>query len=463
MLTQALIGEAIGRAMQSERLPPAALEELRQRRFRELAQFAAERSPFYARHYAGIDLERVPLTELPPVTKKLVQEHFDEVVTDPRVRLAGVKEFCRGGGGRGSWYLDAFAVLMSSGTSGERGYFVLDGPALADAIALGYRQSNRGAAPAGAPPPPQRIAAVMLVEPFDAAGLLMRMIPESVGPKLLLDIRQDFPRVCAELNAFQPTLLSSFPYVLRMLAAAASEGRLGIRPTRITSSGDVLTESDRARVRAAFGVAPHDYYCSTEAPYVAWECDEHEGLHVNADSVVVESVDAANRPVPSGRLGEKLLLTNLANRALPLLRYEMSDQVELADGRCRCGCLLPRLRKVAGRVEHVLVFPAVDGGRAALIPEYLDEFIGGLDGLTNYQVIQEAPAKVTVNFIADPRADAERVRGLVGEALDRCFRRYGVAPGLAVEFRPVERLEPIRPGSSKVCHYWNRSGREGQA
>ena len=455
MLTQALVNAAIGRAMQGERLPPAALAELQERKWRELARYAAEHSPFYRELYRPLDLDRVVLADLPPVTKTRIQAAFDEVVTDPRVRLEGVRAFCRTPPGGEPWHMGAFAVMMSSGTSGQRGHYLMDGPALADAIAQGFRQSNR-AAP-GPAPEPQRIAAVMLVEPFDAAGLLMRLIPESLGPKELIDIRQDFAAVVEQLNDFQPTLLSSFPYVLRMLSAAAEDGRLRIRPRRITSSGDVLTASDRAGVRRALGVDPHDYYCSTEAPYIAWECDAHDGLHVNADYVLVESVDAQGRPTPPGRLGDKLLLTNLSNRLMPLIRYEMSDQVAFLDGPCRCGCLLPRIRKVAGRVEHILSLPAAAGGRAALIPEHIDEYVGGLDGLANYQVIQEGPARLTVNCIPQAGVDAARVEAAIRAGLDACFRRYGVAPGLSLDFRRVERLEPIRPGSNKVCHYWNRS------
>jgi phenylacetate-coenzyme A ligase PaaK-like adenylate-forming protein len=460
MLTQTLVGEAIGQAMQSERLPRPALLARQQQKLRELVRFAAAHSPFYARHYRTLDLERVALTELPPVTKPLIQSHFDEVMTDRRLTLAGVRDFCQGPAKRSPWYLGEFAILLSSGTSGQRGYFVLDGPALADAIAQGYRQSNRGAGPPSQSPP-HRIAAVMLAEPFDAAGLLLSLVPESLGPKLIIDIRQDFDEICRQLNEFQPSVLSSFPYLLRMLSRAARQGQLQIRPKRITSSGDVLTDSDRAHVHEAFGVELHNYYCSTEVPYLAWECDSHDGLHVNADYVLVESVDSRNNPVPLGRLGDRLLVTNLSNRAMPLIRYEMADQVEFSDEPCRCGCLLPRIRRVAGRVEHILSLPAVHGGRASLIPEHIDDFVGGLEGLDNYQVIQEERARLTVNFIPQAGAEPGPVQQRVRDALALCFERYGVAPDVTLAFHPVQHLEPVRPGANKVCHYWNRCGAEG--
>src|SRR5690242_14158542 len=95
MLTQALVADAMRQAMQGERLPPAGLAALQERKLRDLLRLAAERSPLHPRLYQGIDLERAALTDLPPITKEQVQSHFDEVVTDRRLNLEGVRQFCR--------------------------------------------------------------------------------------------------------------------------------------------------------------------------------------------------------------------------------------------------------------------------------------------------------------------------------------------------------------------------------
>lgn len=459
MLTQTLVESARVQAMQSERLAPAALAALQTEKLRALVRHAIAQSPFYARHYAGINPDSFALTDLPIVTKPQIQAAFDEVVTDRRLTRVGVADFVQSRNPGSPWHLGAFAVMLSSGTSGVRGYYVLDGEGLADVIAIGYRQSNRpGQGPPG-PPPPQRIAAVMLIEPFDSAGLLMRLIPDWVGTKLLLDLREDFAVICQRLNEFQPTLLSSFPYMLRLLCAASKDGRLKIQPKRITSSGDVLTDSDRRLVRETLGVEPHDYYCSTEASYIAWECDVHDGLHINADYVLIESVDKESRPVADGKLGDRLLLTNLSNRAMPLIRYEMSDQVTLDPRPCSCGCLLPRIRKVAGRIEHVLNLPGKSAGeRVPLIPEHIDDFVGNIADLACYQVIQEEADRLTINVVLAAHVNRESAESAVRNAMLECFRRYGVVETIRMEVRFGDRLEPIRAGSEKVCHYWNRSG-----
>jgi phenylacetate-CoA ligase len=455
MLTDALIADAMRRALASERLPPEELAALQEHKLRDLLRRAVERSPFYARLYQGIDTDRAPLADLPTITKDQVQRHFDEVVTDRRLNLEEVRRFCRNSTPETSpFHRGEFIVLQSSGTTGQRGCYVWDRDALADAIAVGYRQSNRDGVPAGQ----VRLAAVLQVDACDATNVLMSLAPPSVGARLLLDIRQELPRIVEELNAFRPTLLAAYPYLLWLLTEAAREGRLHIRPGRVVSSADVLTAGDRAAIRSTFGVEPYNYYCSTEVPYLAWECDAHEGLHVNADYVLLESVDAQNRPVPAGTLGDKILVTNLSNRVLPLVRYEMSDQVEWMTGDCPCGCRLPRIRTVAGRMEHLLSLPGQAEARVRLIEEYVDDIVGRLEGVARYQVIQEAPDRLTVNVIGRDGWPWDDVRRAVRGGLERCFRKYGVAADrVRLDVRPIEELEPVEPGARKVCRFWNRS------
>lgn len=161
--------------------------------------------------------------------------------------------------------------------------------------------------------------------------------------------------------------------------------------------------------------------------------------------------------MPPGVLGEKVLVTNLSNRAMPLVRYEMSDQVEFSTGPCPCGCRLPRVRTVAGRVEHILVLPGSAAGRVRLLEEHVDDFVGRLEAVAKYQMIQETPTRLTVNVVArDPRAWPE-TKGQTLEAIDRAFAKYRVDPGqIELELRPVEALEPVQAGSKKVCRFWNR-------
>jgi phenylacetate-coenzyme A ligase PaaK-like adenylate-forming protein len=87
----------------------------------------------------------------------------------------------------------------------------------------------------------------------------------------------------------------------------------------------------RAAIRRAWNIEPCEYYASTELPVVASSTPSHpRALEIFDDLAVVEVVGQDNHPVPAGTPGAKVLITNLEQRTLPLIRYELSDRVTLA-------------------------------------------------------------------------------------------------------------------------------------
>ena len=107
----------------------------------------------------------------------------------------------------------------------------------------------------------------------------------------------------------------------------------------------------------------------TEPAGIASECDLHGGMHLFEDLVITEVVDDKNRPVPPGIYGEKVLVTVLFSRTMPLIRYEMSDSVRPASSpRCPCGRPFALMDGIQGRAEDVLRLPAASGGQVSVQP-----------------------------------------------------------------------------------------------
>ena len=119
-----VISAALGQRRR-ERWTPEKIREWQNRRTLELARFAKERSPFYRRLYAGIDLSGpVRLSDLPVVDKVAIMEHFDEVVTDSTLHLSELQERL-GRPDVGTPFGKDYRLLSTAGTSGLRGLFVL--------------------------------------------------------------------------------------------------------------------------------------------------------------------------------------------------------------------------------------------------------------------------------------------------------------------------------------------------
>ena len=100
-------------------------------------------------------------------------------------------------------------------------------------------------------------------------------------------------------------------------------------------------------------------YGNREVMLMATECEEHDGLHVQAENLVVEVVvrrddTDGTRPAAPGELGE-VVVTDLHNLAMPFIRYATGDLATAADDSpCGCGRGLPRIASVEGRTSDVL-------------------------------------------------------------------------------------------------------------
>jgi hypothetical protein len=115
------------------------------------------------------------------------------------------------------------------------------------------------------------------------------------------------------------------------------------------ATSETPTEQARQRIENAFGVPVLDNYASGECLFLSNGCHTDPGAHVNADWAILEVVDEANRPIPAGQPGHKILLTHLANTVQPFIRYEIADRVVMGTSPCRCGNRLPRVERVDGR------------------------------------------------------------------------------------------------------------------
>ncbi len=108
--------------------PADRLATHRTRQLRDLVRIATERSPWYRKRLSGVDIDRLDettLAELPVLTKAELMEHFDDIVTDSRLSLAGLEAHLSTVE-TGSYLLGRYTALTSGGSSGQRGVFVYD-------------------------------------------------------------------------------------------------------------------------------------------------------------------------------------------------------------------------------------------------------------------------------------------------------------------------------------------------
>jgi phenylacetate-CoA ligase len=137
---------------------------------------------------------------------------------------------------------------------------------------------------------------------------------------------------------------------------------------------------------------------------IAYSC-EHDWLHVSPDWLVVEPVDANYRPVPRGAQSHTVLVTNLANRVQPVLRYDLGDSILVRPDSCPCGNTLPALR-VQGRAADTLTFSR--GGAKISVPPLAFE-LDLTPGVDLFQLVQTTPTSLRVRLRIADSADRDQV------------------------------------------------------
>jgi phenylacetate-CoA ligase len=439
--------------------PAGAGARQRERRFAGLLTAAAA-SPLYRQRLRGASVSALSdLQAIEPVDKPELMQRFDEWSTDRGVTRSAVEQFLHGAG-LADAFLGKYLVWTSSGTSGAPGIFVQDAPSLAAYEALDAWRLR------GAPTQGMALTAWSVGQRFAFVGAtgghfagavsVERLRRLSTAPSLMpfgwleptlqtFSVQAPLDELARQLQAFEPTVLITYPSCAAALAQLQCERRMTLRLKEVWCGGEQLSDRQRSLVRSAFDCPVRNNYGASEFFSMAWECG-HGRLHLNDDWVVLEPVDRQLRPVPSGTAPDAVLLTHLANQVQPLLRYRLDDSVRFTGERCRCGCAFPVIQ-VHGRSGHTLLLRGTGDRLVTVLPLAVETAIEEGAQVTQFQLLCTAADALELRFepeVLDADAAFTRARSALLDYLrTQGLNSIRVAHG---------RHAPLRErGSGKLC------------
>src|SRR5437867_7666028 len=156
-------------------------------------------------------------------------------------------------------------------------------------------------------------------------------------------------------------------------------------------------------IEQGFDCSVTNRYGCEEVSLIACECERHQGLHINADSVHVEilrtdETGALTMPVRPGESGS-VVVTDLTNRAMPIIRYQVGDVAVLSDRICSCGRGLPLLERIEGRDADYIVTPA---GQLISGISLTENFALQVPGVVQFQIVQETVGRFLFRLVRGP-------------------------------------------------------------
>jgi phenylacetate-CoA ligase len=261
--------------------------------------------------------------------------------------------------------------------------------------------------------------------------LRTRLLPAFEMSQEMLD------RFVAEIRAARPKMLFGYPSALAHIARHAEHGGvamndLGIAVAFVTS--ERLYDEQRADIARVFGCAVANGYGGRDAGFIAHQCPAG-GMHITAEDVIVELVGRDGLPVRAGTTGE-IVVTHLATRDFPFIRYRTGDIAVLDAAPCACGRGLPLLREIQGRTTDFVV--AADG--TVMHGLALVYVVRDVAGVRAFKIVQESRQRTCVLLSVEAGFDA----GCGNRIVEGFKRRLGAS--VEIDLQYVSEIAPEKSG-----------------
>jgi len=415
----------------SQRLSPSELEELQNRKLRAIVKHAYENVPYYRKLFNSAKLKpedirvKEDLVKIPITTKKVLQ------ILPISERVAKGVDInkcikCRTSGSTGM-SLDVFLnkrelsyrVAMQTRVYGlnlmEKKVNILD----------------------RTPVPPEGSPATIfkkLKQCLNQLGLWRRYY---------FSLFEEPKELVSKLLQIKPHVIETQPSTLKLISEFVRENDItGIFPESIFTRAELLNREDRKQIETVLGTKLTDLYGTIEFGIVAWECEKHQGYHINSDIVLVEAIK--NNQQVYGEEG-KMVCTDLINYTMPFIRYAVEDIVILSKEKHDCGRNFPLIRLIEGRSNDFITLPS---GKiiSPILPIIALEKI---EGISQYKLVQEDINVFNVQIVKGQNFKEtiiEEVKHVLREILGRTTR---ISVNIVDEI-PREKSGKVRPIISKV-------------
>lgn len=397
------------------------LRALQFRRLRSLLAACADDVPYYQSLFKRIGFEPRALRDidelrsLPFLTKEDIRSHTDEI---KHRRARGLARFNTGG------------------SSGQPLIFFIGNERVSHDVAAKWRATRWWGVDIGDPEVVVWGSPIELGAQDRARQWRDRLMRTELLPAFEMS-HAKLDGYIQRIRRRRPRMLFGYPSALSHIADhAQSRGvamnDLGIRVAFVTS--ERLYDNQRQMIERVFGCRVANGYGGRDAGFIAHECP-HGSMHITAEDIIVEIIGSDGRPLPDGEAGE-VVVTHLATRDFPFVRYRTGDIAARGVATCTCGRALPLLKEIQGRSTDFVV--AVDG--TVMHGLSLIYILRDLAGVKEFKVVQHDLHHTSVQLVAGAGFGAAQT----AEIVNGIKRRLGAE--VYVDVQQVEAIAPEKSG-----------------
>jgi phenylacetate-CoA ligase len=252
-------------------------------------------------------------------------------------------------------------------------------------------------------------------------------------------------RFVEEWRRMKPRVIFGHSHSIYVLARYLRDlGVSDLRPEGIISTSMMLLAPEREFIEETFGQRVTDRYGCEEVGLIASECDQHNGLHLNMDHVLVEFLREDGSDAGPGE-NANIVVTDLINRGMPLIRYCVEDMGVPSDRACACGRGQPLVERITGRQADFLKRP--DGSLVAGV-SLVERTLTAISGIEQMQLVQNELNRLSIRLVKGIYFDKYQEE-LLRRELQSVF-----GEAVAIEIQYVKNLDQTQAGKYRfaICN-----------
>lgn len=372
---------------------PRELEDYQNKKFRALIKHTYEHVPYYHNLFNSLNLKpddlktKESLNKLPILSKDEIRNNKDNFLARNIKKTNAMEMVTSGSSGKIFEYLIDKKVLSISRAMGLRGWEF-----------AGYSMGDRIVTIAGSS---------LLSKNMNFSKKIRFKISRNYALSSYNMDNKKIKNYVQQIIKFRPKFIRGYPSSLGIIADYLLENRIqDIKLKGIMTTAETLTNRDRLNISEAFNCEVFDQCGCNDGGENLWECKEHVGYHIGVERTIHEFINEAGETVSNNENG-RIILTDLWNYTMPLIRYDAGDIGVPTDEICPCGRGLPLIKSIKGRTADKIILPNGFSIPGLTITDIFDFDKAIIDRVREYQIIQEKINEFTINIVKNVNYDDE--------------------------------------------------------
>ena len=334
-----LTGE-LDHLQETQWLSKGDLLKVQNEKLQALIRHCYENVPYYIRVFNSLGLKpedfqsREDLAKLPILTKEIIREHYDELVTKDMDLRRALNSSTGGSTGTPMRFKEDIQSWNCLRALTIRGW-----------TWAGFELGEKLFTLAGNSLVKKNTDKKTLASRFFYDRVIMRNLKRNctdISPKAL-------QAHYVAMMQYKPSAIRGYASSLYFLAKHIERNKLPVCPVKaVFTTGEKLFPKYREALQRVFNAPVFDSYGAADGGVSAQECDRHEGLHIGEEHCILEIVDRSGKNLPDGETGF-VIATDLNNYVFPFLRYKVGDMAYIKKELCSCGRQHRLLGEVIGR------------------------------------------------------------------------------------------------------------------